>query len=64
MILQAVKWNLKEQDNIKKMGKNSKRPPEKRETIWEENARLKHEAKQVLIQAKIQEQQQNKKQKS
>jgi hypothetical protein len=43
------------------MGKNSKRPPEKRETIWEENARLKQEAKQVLIQAKIQEQQQNKK---
>lgn len=43
------------------MGKNSRRPPEKRETIWEETARLKQEAKQVLIHAKMQEKQKIKK---
>lgn len=39
------------------MAKNSKRPPEKRETIWEETSRLKQEAKNVLIIAKEMEQQ-------
>lgn len=39
------------------MAKNSKRPPEKRETIWEETSRLKQEAKEVLILAKAMEQQ-------
>lgn len=37
------------------MGKNSKNAPEKRETIWEMNHRLKNEAKDVLALAKKQE---------
>jgi hypothetical protein len=43
------------------MSKNLKRPPEKRETIWEETARLKSEAKEVLRIAKEQEKQKLKK---
>lgn len=37
------------------MSKKSKNAPEKRESIWETNARLKNEAKDVLALAKKQE---------
>jgi len=39
------------------MGKNSRRPPEKRLTIWEERTQNKQQAKNALILAKSQEQQ-------
>ena len=43
------------------MGKNSRRPPEQRITIWEERTQNKQAAKNNLILAKNQEQQKLKK---